>query len=241
MKQSSRILLFSVAGILIVIVAMIVIARSMVGDILSGNGVAVGSVNRVELSGERDTEEFNLRDFDGVRTDGAWQLEIIEDDVYDVRITADTAVLERLSVEQENSSLVLSMPGNLTLGGLDVKAEVRMPAVRSIRVDGGADISVDGFTVDSLHIKSDGAANVGGVDNRIDTLYLETEGATNVDFRDSEVVNADVDIEGAGNVNLTMAGGRLTGVLAGIGQIHYEGEVTEESVNIRGLGGVEQR
>ena len=241
MKQSSKILLFSVAGIMVVIVAMIIFARSMVGDILNANGISGSAVGQIERTGERASREYSLRDFDGLQTRGAWQIEIIEDDVYDIRVTADTAVLERLKVDKENSSAVLSMPGNLTLSGLDVRAVLRMPQLRSVDVEGGADINVEGFTVDTLHIQSDGASNIKGADNRIDTLYLETEGAANIDFSDSEAVNADLDIEGAGNVNLTMAGGRLTGVIAGIGQLHYGGDVTEESVNVRGLGGVERR
>jgi len=238
MKQSTRVLLISVGGILIVIVAMAITARAMFGNIISGRG---DTGNRVELSGSRETEEFAVEGFDRVVTEGTWQVEITAGSEYRVRITADEEVLERLIVERRNDSLFLDMPGNLPIGGLDVEAEVTMPSLDRVETKGGADVFIRNFDLDSLRVQSEGAANVEAEGSRIETLYVESEGATNIDFKDSDVVNAEVRIAGAGNVILTMAGGRLTGSLEGVGQLSYGGEVSEESVDVRGLGSVDRR
>lgn len=238
MKQSSKILLVSVAGILVVVVAMVITARTMVGNIISGTSRESG---RIELSGTRTSEEFAIEGFERVVTEGAWQVEIIQDDAYGVSITADEEVLPELIVEERAGSLFLDMPGNLPLGGLDVRAEVRMPTLDRIETKGGADVSLVDFDLDTLRIQTEGAVNVEGEDSTIDMLYLEVAGASNVDFRNSNIVNAELAVEGAGNVSLNMAGGRLNGYLGGVGQISYSGEISQESVEVRGLGSVERR
>ncbi|NBC28751.1 MAG: hypothetical protein GVY29_02030 [Spirochaetes bacterium] len=238
MKQSTRVLLISVGGILIVIVAMVITARAMFGNIVSGRGAGG---NRVELSGTRDSQEFTIEGFDRVVTEGTWQVEITQGSEYRVRITADEEVLERLIVERRSDSLFLDMPGNLPIGGLDVEAEVTMPSLDRVETKGGADVSLRDFDLDTLRVQSEGAANVEAEESRIETLYVESEGATNIDFKDSVVVNADVRVAGAGNVILTMAGGRLTGSLEGVGSLSYGGTVSEESVDVRGLGSVERQ
>lgn len=238
MKQSSRILLVSIVGILIIVVAMVIAARGMVNRIMEGG---VSGENAVELSGERDSREYALEGFATIVTDGAWQVDIVQADVYEVRVTADESVLSRLDLDVDGEELRLDMPGNLPIGGLDVRAEIRMPDLDRVETKGGADVRIRDFTLGRLEIRSEGAANVLAENSSIDTLELDTDGASNIDFSDSRTVHADLAVEGAANVELTMAGGRLTGYLGGIGQVSYGGEVSEESVDVRGLGGVDRR
>jgi len=102
-------------------------------------------------------------------------------------------------------------------------------------------VELAGLSLDRLRVTVDGAASIRGVDMEIEELEVDVEGAGNVDFRRARVVNARVQADGASNVTMTMDGGRLTGVLRGVGNVSYGGEVSEESIRVEGWGKVRKR
>ncbi len=51
---------------------------------------------------------------------------------------------------------------------------------------------------------------------------------------DISIRNAELDCKGVININLTLNGGELTGSLKGVGELRYAGEISRESIRIKG-------
>ena len=100
---------------------------------------------------------------------------------------------------------------------------------------------ISGFDLDSLELDVDGAANITARDGSIADLEIDSDGAATFNLSGVEVTNAEVEMDGASNLNIRMDGGDLTGVLRGLGDVTYSGEVSEERIRIDGLGRVRKQ
>jgi hypothetical protein len=238
-KQTTKVVLAIIGALVLAVVGLGVYARVTVGNLLADAGEAG---ERVELSGTRIERSFDVEEFEEIEVSGGWEVSVREGSSFDVLIETDEALFDLLSVERRGETLRI---GSEQKWYWDEKARLRatitMPSVSALRVAGGADVDLDGFTGELLAIGISGAADVTADDSVWDRLEVQVSGAANVDFADSRVTDAEVRLDGAGNVELTMAGGELTGRIGGVGSITYGGEVARESVDIGGVGSVERR
>ncbi|MFP4373224.1 MAG: GIN domain-containing protein [Spirochaetaceae bacterium] len=237
MKGTTKIVLGIVGVLVLVVIALAIGARVVVGNVLSSGSEG----DPIELSGTRIERSFDVRDFSAIDVRGGWQIAITEGDSYSVTVSADEALMERIIVERDGDALRVDADRWRWSNEGRLRLEVTTPRLSRIDVDGGADVRLSGLRADSLRIGIDGAGNITGTDSRIERLAVEVDGAANVDFVESSVVHADIRMSGAGNVEITMAGGELTGRIEGVGSVGYGGEVSRRTIRVDGLGSVERR
>lgn len=247
MRRDRRAVVISVVGIVVAIGVMAGVGYRMF-DSLS-NGISFSrrdrhvSVERVERpTGEVTySADTALGEFDEVAIIGSWTVEFRQGSRVDVEYSASERASDRVEVYTQQGRLFLSLPPSAELMNPGLTATVVVPNLSRIDVDGGASISIDGFDIERLHLEIDGAASVKARESVIEELVLDTDGATNLDFSASQVVNARVSLDGATSLSIDMAGGELTGVLRGIGEVTYSGDVERQTINIDGLGRVRRQ
>ena len=99
---------------------------------------------------------------------------------------------------------------------------------------------ISGFQEEGLKIEINGASSVKGDNNVFEHLSIELNGAGRVDFGGTETRDAEVDIDGVGTVTLSITGGVLDGSIEGLGTIKYYGEISDNRIDIDGLGSVKK-
>ena len=95
---------------------------------------------------------------------------------------------------------------------------------------------MSGFQGRQLEVDIKGNVRLEGREGRYDALDLSVAGASEIDLRGVVVTNAEVNLSGTSDLTLAMGGGKLSGSMAGAGQIRYYGSVSVEDVDIAGIG-----
>ena len=123
--------------------------------------------------------------------------------------------------------------------GFRPTADIVMPVLEEVEVRGSAKLDLSGFKGRRLDIDIAGAAQLTGRDGRFHELELSVAGASQIDLQGVSVTDADIDLAGASKVTLTMAGGALSGTIAGAGSVEYYGWVSANRVQTAGFARVE--
>lgn len=224
-------------------------AALMVGVILAITYIRVASGNLVESSGSpRDSgeniiENRELRDFNGIVINGAWRVEVKQGDGWNVELDYPEKFAQYIEVSVDNEKLVLDLLDvKPSVGDKDplLKATITMPELTSLEIAGTGDVKFRHFSGEQLHLMMSGAANIEGYDGHYKGLEIHLGGAGRVNMKDIEVRDANVNLAGTGDVEVTMAGGILSGSLAGVGSIRYHGSIKSNEVGVFGIGAVVQ-
>lgn len=223
------------------IVVLVIVIASMAGTtrILARSALGIA---------DQRLSPADLKDFDSIRVDGKWEVDIEHSDEFFVELRIRTRKRDRTRVNRVNvidGTLVLDNfhtgerrgPG-ISLRRQRYEARIGMPALKSLRIEGLAEVDILGFDEESLDVFIDGLGHVDAENSRTDMLTLRLDGLGRADLRGLESVDARVDIAGAGVVRLTMNGGSLEGSIDGLGVIRYRGPVSGEAIRIDGGGRV---
>ena len=190
------------------------------------------------------TSSPDLKDFDSIRVDGKWEVDIEHSDEFFVELRIRTRKKERtrVNVHVIDSTLVLENFDTFELRGIRklkrYQVRIGMPTLKSLKIEGVSDVNILGFDEESLDVLIDGLGNMDAKNSRTDMLTVRLDGLGHADLRGLESVDARVDIAGAGVVRLTMSGGSLEGSIDGLGVIRYRGPVSGEAIRVDGGGRV---
>jgi hypothetical protein len=112
-------------------------ASLLVMGLVSGCVALIGS-------GRMETREYDLAGFEAIRASHGFRVEVRQGDEFEVLVTSDDNILDRLEVEVDGDVLSLGLPpGFFTTSRLE--AEVTMPEIREVNASGGSRVSLDGF------------------------------------------------------------------------------------------------
>jgi Putative auto-transporter adhesin, head GIN domain len=241
MRNSQKVLLSVLAIVMLSIVVLAVGARSVLTSFAEAS-----SSGRVQAAPAREYTGISadLTGFDELLVREGWQVDIRQGDAWrvDVDVPSDA---ENVIVGVQDGRLVLdanrgpAQRWNWWFGSRDrYRAEIVMPALAGIVVEGAADVDIADFDGGTLALRLSGTSNVEGRNSRFDRVIVTSDGANNVDFARVAVSDAELNLSGFSNVMLEMSGGDLTGSLSGFGNVTYSGSVDEENVDVSGLGRV---
>ena len=243
--KTSQVAMLSALGVsALIVITLVGLGWGAIPDMESGD---VGERQEVDFS-DRTSGNFDLKDFRSVIFDGAWDVDLVQGDNWQIELSYPADLEDEIRVEVEENRLVLDS-GNWYMrdwdwwGGKDthITARIIMPELHAVEITGTTELDFSGFEGDRLSIIISGAGHVEGNDGRYDEMTVTMSGAGHVNMRDLIVVDAEVIISGAGVVSLSMDGGVLSGDLSGFGKIEYYGTVTDERIHISGFGSVERK
>lgn len=194
-------------------------------------------------SAERVSRSYDLDGFRGLDIDGAWQVTVTQGADWQVEVSYPQAYEPEIEISTQGHQLRLQRETGRVWRwwGRDdgeFVARVVMPALENVEAQGANDIELSGFSGERLEIDLAGAVHLEGEDGTFDEVDVSLAGASHVDLQEVVTTDARVELAGASHVVLNMDGGILSGSMAGAGSIVYYGVVSEQSVDIAGVGSV---
>lgn len=235
--KSTAILTGLMVFLLILMLSALVYIRILAGSPISerkpaGNSLEGAAGKTVTIPLNDSTREL---DFQGI-----WECRITESSDPQLKITLPASVDARnISWKKKGTSLILENYSKYDRsGGEGVIAQIEMPQLESLSSDALIDLRFSGFTGKHLKIISNGIAAINGRNNRYESIEIIMSGAGLIDLTETQSNNAHVILNGAGSIELNMAGGVLDGMLSGLGNIEYRGEISKNSIQTTGLGRV---
>lgn len=236
MKTTGKLLLGGLAVALIGITTFFFVIKAKASDMVEIRQIDKQDRTRIEKT-------YDLDDFQHIEIVGGWKIVLTQSETYSIRVHMPQYLEEMTTIRTNNGTLLLSIrpETQFNVEAYPATAEISLPQLTGIQSRGGSKLDISGFATDSLRIRSDGATSIRGDDNTVTSLFLNTTGASDINFKNSKITNADVQITGAGSIRLTMAGGRLTGSVAGASSVVYYGTVSQENIKTGGIASITHR
>lgn len=227
--------------IAILLVATLYSCEGGLWNCLRGNGIAA-----------EETREPGA--FTGFVSEGAFDIAVIPDSVYTIKIEADQNIIPYIRTRVSGGKLIIDTGTRRCLQSeTPFFLTIHMPEVNYMNLTGSGQITADDISAENLRVEINGSGkidlrglDVGFLDALItgsgDFVFwgtaietdLDITGSGNIDafLLDSDICTAS--ISGSGSIYVNVAS-RLNAYISGSGSIFYKGNPTV-SVNISGSG-----
>lgn len=227
----------------------------------SVSGLNFSSGDRISGSGDVIELDPDFSDFDSLRIGSAFDVEVNQGDDYRVVIRIDDNLEDYLDVGQRGDEVRIELDPNEDYDyfSITVEAEITMPELAAIDLNGASRAKLTGFSSGSA-FQSDvsGASALRGEISAGDTqmdvsgagtvdlsgagadLDVKASGGSNVNLADYPVGNASVNADGASTV-VVNARGTLDVDASGASRIEYLGDPTLGSIELSGASSVDPR
>jgi hypothetical protein len=205
--------------------------------------------------GPLTTEDRDIEDAHAVVLESSGDLVITPGEPA-LRISAPEPLMDRLTVEVRDGVLHLGVRGGFGALWGDVRYELSLPSVDSIRVEGSGDVEVDFTGAEDVLVEIEGSGDIEGtsidadsvtttiegtgdvrLDGRAESVDARIDGSGDIDLDDLEAQDARAEINGVGDIRLR-ATSTVSAEVNGAGSIRYAGgaELIESRMN--GVGDI---
>ena len=155
-------------------------------------------------SGHVVTEEEDFANFTAVDIRNVFEAEIVQSDSFNITVTADDNILDRIDVSQNEAALTIHVEPRL-YRHITMKIEIAMPDLRGLDLRGSSLVTVKGFesahaSPSDLTIDLTDRSSLNG-DIKAGDVIIEASGASTVKLEGS-ASTLTVDASGASVVNL---------------------------------------
>ncbi len=198
------------------------------------------------------TKEYEIEDFEKIKLDGAFNVELSQDETPKLIIETTQTHHDNLKVQFKNNTLdIESKQKNITSN--EIKLLITFKKIESLDIEGGINLKTEGYlTFDDFKLDVEGGANInmeltanqiiakieGGVNmdlkGRADYFKFTTEGASNIDADHLEARHVKCSVTGVGNASV-YATEKLEAYLEGLGKIGYRGDPKIDK-QVNGIG-----
>jgi hypothetical protein len=149
------------------------------------------------------TRDENFSDFTIVEIGSAFEAEIMQDNAYSIKITADETIMEHIQVNQTGETLTIAIKPDILIQAETLKAEITMPLIQEIWFSGATHGIATGFS--STHNLTLILSGASSLDSDISAEFVEInlEGASRLQGEITASEDAILFIGGASTVELT--------------------------------------
>ena len=193
---------------------------------------------------DRETNKFDITDFNTVHVSGIFDVRITQSDTYNVNVNANHNFFRNLNVSKEGDTLRIRHSRHIGWRAALVKpkVELAMPVLKELRISGAASVHISGFNSDeSFKLETSGASslegdiNAGNIDFDVSgagrvrlsgsarDAVIRASGANRIDLHEFSIVNAAVKLSGASRLSANVSG-RLDARLSGASYFGWRGE-----------------
>jgi hypothetical protein len=198
-----------------------------------------GSGHHVEGSGEFETRSYDLKDFDAIRIDGVFEVEVEIGDAFAVEIEAEDNLFDYIVADVRRGELRLDMEDDVEIETDEkILVMITMPALVEIEGNGVYEFRAAGLDNQELTIHASGVGQI-ELEGRTGKLRVECDGVGNTDLRDLVAQDADVRVDGIGDVYVFVERD-LRARVSGLGSIHYAGDPASVDDRADGFGSIER-
>ncbi|MCP4291602.1 MAG: DUF2807 domain-containing protein [bacterium] len=194
--------------------------------------------DRIEGSGDLETREFNVDDFDEISMGGAFSLQITFGDRQQVKVTIDDNLWDNLEVDVKSGKLEFDWDESCEPDG-DCKIELVVTELKEVSIHGACDAEIEDFRGESFRYNLSGAGSL-TMDGEVEDLKIRVSGAGDADTRKLTAENVDISVSGAGNAEV-YASKSIKAKVSGVGQITYYGDPEKERTSVSGIGNIRSK
>jgi len=181
----------------IIVVSLIIFLALMAGCSLDPNAI--------QGSGNIITSDYDIDDFNNIKSSNNFEVSIEQADTYKVEIYCDDNILEYLDVKKQNGTLVIGLEELHNYQNITLEAKVSVPDLERIEGTGSSEINLENglvlehdfelilsgasslkgnFQTQDMKVRLSGASKASGTFT-VDDLILSLVGASDVSFKGS--------------------------------------------------------
>ena len=192
----------------------------------------------IEGSGDMETRELSLKEFDEIDIGGAFDLEITLGDEQKVVMTIDDNLWDNLEAEVHGRTLEIGWDKSCEPDG-ECTVVIVVRELRAMDIHGAADVEIEGYHGDSFIFNVSGAAEL-EMDGEVDKLDIHVSGAGDIDTRELKAKSVEISVSGAGDAKV-FASESFEGRVSGVGNINYWGDPERQKTKVSGLGNIRRK
>jgi hypothetical protein len=180
-----------------------IIALALCSVLLLGGcgGVLGGASREVTGSGNLVSKDYDLSGFETIDAGSNFNVNVTRGDGFAVKVTADDNMIDNLRVTSSGGKLTLGLkPGAWSLNNVTMKAEVTLPALKSVVGRSNAVVRFDKFEPANFSLNLSGNAIAQG---EVHTGKLDLTADGNAQARLAGAAD-NIDARGKGNAILTL-------------------------------------
>ncbi|GAB3261688.1 head GIN domain-containing protein [Chitinimonas naiadis] len=182
-----------------------------------------------------------IGDFQTIRSEGAWSLDVKVGPAPSLKIRADDNLMPLIETTVSNNQLFIRMKDSnqksISIGkNSSLRIELTVPKLTSYTHEGAGKASFHDLSGDKFTLAYEGAGLV-TASGKVDKLTVQASGAGAVDFDELKARDVTVSLEGVGAVSV-YASESLTASVDGIGSLTYYGKPGKISKSVSGIGSV---
>lgn len=206
--------------------------------------------------GNPTTSERDLdTNYTGITIEGAFDLHIVQDQDYDIKIECSQNLLPYISTTTSNGELFITEENNRIRDNSPRRIYVNKSYLLRIRNDGSGNVIGSLAPATKLNLENRGSGNMtinstteehvfvfndGSGDFQLSgntkNLIIEIRGSGNVEAFDLQAINGNIEIDGSGDVMVNVEESLIVSI-NGSGDVVYMGNPSLQ-VNIQGSGNV---
>jgi len=142
--------------------------------------------------------------FNKIHIDTVANIEIRHSSTNSIVVNTDDNLINKVSIYTKNSTLFIKIKGSINPSkGLFIT--VGSQYLKSLIVDGVSDITVSGYSLDSLSLNIDGASDILFNSNNINKLYINADGSYDVNLLNSKIKEAYIKADGSGDIKINIS------------------------------------
>jgi hypothetical protein len=190
----------------------------------------------IEGSGELETRELDLKDFDAIELGGAFAVEVKFGDRQKVEVTIDDNLWDNLEADVSGSTFELGWDKNCDPDD-DCRVEITVRKLERLEVHGACEALVHDFDGDKFEFNVHGAAEL-DINGTVDVLEIHISGAAEVNARDLQAKSVKARISGAAEAEV-YASESIDAHISGAGELDYWGGPDKKSTKVSGVGSID--
>ncbi|HET6669767.1 MAG TPA: head GIN domain-containing protein [Pyrinomonadaceae bacterium] len=188
-------------------------------------------------SGQRQREKREVANFSSIRTEGAYQIEVVCQQALSLEVEADDNIMPLIKTDVSNGVLqIKSLRGFSANRPIVIK--IGTPNIEGIYSSGASTIEVTGLKNDKFEIDSNGASTI-KVAGETGTLDIDANGAGRIDAHKLRAVKGTVAANGVTKIEVH-AIEELDVTVMGPASVIYTGD-PKVNKTVHGPGSVERR
>jgi hypothetical protein len=192
--------------------------------------------------GPETSETREAAAFDAIEMSGAARLEITVGQPLSVVVEGRQRMVDRVETEVRDHTLYITAKPNgwiISRGKPRITIHVSVPQLVALKLEGGNDVHMSGFTGGAANINVAGATRL-KAEGQLEQLTVHMAGAGHADLSRLIADQAKVTVDGVGSV-VVHSKDTLDATMNGVGAILYTGTPRQVSTRMNGLGTIGQQ
>ncbi|GLR12352.1 hypothetical protein GCM10007907_11420 [Chitinimonas prasina] len=194
----------------------------------------------VRGSGRVVEQQRPVTDFQSIRSDGVWILDVKVGPAPSVKVKADDNLQPLIETVVQNKQLHIRFKGGKQTVHLKddskLRIEVTVPKLTAYSHEGAGKTIFHDINSEQFSLEYEGAGLVTAT-GRVSKLSVQAAGAGALDLDALKARDVSVSLEGVGAISV-YASESLTAAVDGIGSLTYYGKPTKVSKTVSGIGSV---